>query len=306
MSTHTVILEGVAKRYGRHEAVRDVTFTLRSGETVALVGHNGAGKTTLMKLMLGLIRPSAGEVEVLGRDPRAASTEDRARIGYLPENVSFNGMLTGRELLHFYARLKNASPVTTDELLASVGLEEAADRRVGAYSKGMRQRLGLAQALLGKPKLLLLDEPTTGLDPSLRLGFYEIVERLKQAGSTVLLASHALTELEERADRVVVMHRGRLKADGSMADLRGVSNLPVRMRLSVNGSWTPGHEAALAEFGPVRRGAGALDLTCPEREKMDAIRRIAAMGPVVHDVEILPPSLDDLYAHFLRGEGPRP
>jgi Cu-processing system ATP-binding protein len=301
----TVVLDGVAKSYGRQEAVRDVSFTLRGGETVALVGHNGAGKTTLMKLMLGLIRSTKGTIRVLGRDPRSGSPEARAELGYLPENVAFNGTLTGRELLDFYARLKNAPRKACAELLASVGLEDAADRRVGTYSKGMRQRLGLAQALLGEPRLLLLDEPTTGLDPSLRLAFYDIVTRVTQAGSTVLLASHALTELEERADRVVIMHRGRLTADGTISELRNISNLPVRMRLAVNGGWTQEHEQALAGAGSVTREAGMIALTCPERSKMDALRRVAAMGPVVHDVHILPPSLDELYAHFLRGEGPQ-
>ena len=206
---HAIMLEGVTKRYGSVEAVRDASFALTPGAT-ALVGHNGAGKTTLMKLMLGLIRPTSGAISVLGENPAAGQFEARRRLGYLPENVSFNAALTGRETLAFYARLKREPVARSMELLDRVGLGAAGARRVGTYSKGMRQRLGLAQALLGEPQVLLLDEPTTGLDPALRLSFYEIVQDLAQRGATVLLSSHALSELEERAERVIIMDRGRV------------------------------------------------------------------------------------------------
>ncbi len=167
--TAIVEIQRATKRYGTIEAVRDVSLALDPGETVALVGHNGAGKTTLFKLMLGLARPSVGTIRVLGEDPAAGEFAARRRLGYLPESVSFNAALTGREVLSFYARLKDEPVTKTLELLDRVGLASASARRIGTYSKGMRQRLGLAQALIGEPKLLLLDEPTTGLDPALRL-----------------------------------------------------------------------------------------------------------------------------------------
>ena len=226
--TGTVKILKVVKRFGQVEAVRDVSFDLREGETVALVGHNGAGKTTLIKLMLGLIRPMSGSIRVLGEDPAAGEFAARRRLGYLPENVSFNAALTGRETLAFYARLKREGRGTVSPLLDRVGLGHAADRRVGTYSKGMRQRLGLAQALLGEPRVLLLDEPTTGMDPALRQSFYEIVEELRRRGATVLLSSHALTELEERAGRVVIMNRGVKVADGTLDELRRIARLPTR------------------------------------------------------------------------------
>ena len=298
MAEPTVALRGVTRRYGRQVAVEDVSFALAPAQTVALVGHNGAGKTTLMKLMLGLIRPSGGQLSVLDQDP-ASGFGARAEIGFLPENVAFNPSLTARELLRFYARLKRVRG-SERALLEQVGLEEAADRRVGTYSKGMRQRLGLAQALLGNPRLLLLDEPTTGLDPSLRLRFYETVQTLRARGATVLLSSHSLGELEQRAERVLIMHRGRLLADGTIAELRRLAELPVRMRLRVNGGWHA-VEAALPEGTRVSRAGGAMEITCPETRKMEVIRHLAAAGPVVEDMEITPPSLDDLYAHFLRG-----
>jgi Cu-processing system ATP-binding protein len=298
MTAATASLAGVAKHYGRQAAVDGVSFSLQPGTTVALVGHNGAGKTTLMKLMLGLVRPSAGSISVLGQNPAASGFGARREIGFLPENVAFNPSLTARELLGFYARLKRVGGV--GELLARVGLEDVADRRVGTYSKGMRQRLGLAQALLGSPKLLLLDEPTTGLDPSLRLGFYDTVQALGAGGATVLLSSHALGELEQRAERVIIMHRGALIADGTIGELRRLAALPVRMRLRVNGSWPA--TLAMPRSARLERRDGAVDLRCAEEDKMEVIRRLAGLGGAVKDLEIDPPSLDELYAHFLRGD----
>ena len=184
--TAVVEIERLSKSYGPIKAVTEASLALGSGETVALVGHNGAGKTTLLKLMLGLVRPSSGRLRVLGDDPAAGEFAARRRLGYLPESVSFNTSLTGREILSFYSRLKGWPVARSLNLLDRVGLAPAAARRVGTYSKGMRQRLGLAQALIGEPQLLLLDEPTTGLDPALRLEFYDIIEQLRAGGATVV------------------------------------------------------------------------------------------------------------------------
>jgi Cu-processing system ATP-binding protein len=228
-----VEIQHVTKRYGTIEAVRDVSIELIQGETIALVGHNGAGKTTLLKLMLGLVHPTAGSLRVLGEDPAAGEFAARRRLGYLPENVSFNPALTGREVLTFYARLKGEDLAIALTLLERVGLEKASTRRVGTYSKGMRQRLGLAQALLGEPQVLLLDEPTTGLDPALRMSFYDVVRDLRDRGATVVLSSHALTELEERTERVIIMNQGIVVANGSIDDLRRIAELPAKIRLTV-------------------------------------------------------------------------
>jgi Cu-processing system ATP-binding protein len=298
--TGTVEIRNVVKRFGKVEAVRDVSFSLPEGETVALVGHNGAGKTTLMKLMLGLIRPTAGGITVLGDDPAAGQFEARRRLGYLPENVSFNAALTGSETLAFYARLKREPGKSVAPLLDRVGLSQAANRRVGTYSKGMRQRLGLAQALLGEPRVLLLDEPTTGLDPALRQSFYEIVEELRGRGATVLLSSHALTELEERAGRVVIMNRGSKVADGTLDELRRIARLPTRIRLKVT-------DVGLANvpnwLGPVegwRRVNGHMvEIDASPERKIEVLRRATDEGAPVEDIDVVPPTLDELYAHFL-------
>lgn len=283
--TPTIRVEGVSKRYGDAFAVREVDLDLAPGECVAMVGHNGAGKSSLIKLMLGLTTPTAGSVRVLGGDPASASASHiRRQVGFLPESVAFHPSMTGRETLDFYARLKRVPRDGNDALFERVGLEPAAVKRcVGTYSKGMRQRLALAQALLGGPKVLFLDEPTTGLDPALRQSFYEIVRDLRDAGTTVLLCSHALTELEGQADRVVVMNRGRKVADGSLATLRGLAQLPVRIRLTL-----PSGEV--------------VETACANDDKVATLRQIACEGPEIADIEVLQPSLDEMYAHFLRRE----
>jgi Cu-processing system ATP-binding protein len=295
-----VALQGVTKCYGTVEAVRDVSFSLTPG-AVALVGHNGAGKTTLIKLLLGLIRPTGGTVTVLGENPAAGQFAARRRLGYLPENVSFNAALTGREILAFYARLKGEPVARNLQLLDRVGLEAAASRRVGTYSKGMRQRLGLAQALIGEPEVLLLDEPTTGLDPALRQSFYEIVAQLADRGATVLLSSHALSELEARAQRVIMMDGGRMVADGSIDQLRRVARLPVRIRLRADA----GVLALPPGVGPGRvAGPGVLEIEVPGDRRSEVLRALVCGPTAPIDIDVIPPSLDDIYAHFLRAREP--
>ncbi|MCO5091757.1 ABC transporter ATP-binding protein [Bosea sp. (in: a-proteobacteria)] len=299
--TSTVEIGDVTKNFGRVEAVRDVSFELREGTTIALVGHNGAGKTTLLKLMLGLIRPSSGSIKVLGEDPAAGQFAARRFLGYLPENVSFNSALTGRETLAFYARLKREGGGVVAPLLERVGLGPAADRRIGTYSKGMRQRLGLAQALLGKPRILLLDEPTSGLDPALRQSFYEIIEELRRQGATVLLSSHALTELEERAGRVVIMNRGRKVADGSLDELRHIARLPTRIRLKVAASGFADARNRFASLGEWRAINGhLLEIDAAPDQKIEVLRHATAVDAPVEDIDVTPPTLDELYTHFLR------
>ena len=298
--SRTVEIQNVVKHFRKVEAVHEVSFDLQEGEIVALVGHNGAGKTTLMKLMLGLIRPTSGNIRVLGEDPTAGEFAARRRLGYLPENVSFNAALTGRETLAFYARLKREGSGSVAPLLERVGLAHAAGRRVGTYSKGMRQRLGLAQALLGEPRIMLLDEPTTGLDPALRQSFYEIVEELRGRGATMLLSSHALTELEERAGRVIIMNRGIKVADGTLDELRRIARLPTRIRLKVTDQGLANMPDWLGPVGEWRQVNGHMvEIDAAPDRKIEVLRRATSEGTPVEDVDVVPPTLDDLYAHFL-------
>ena len=303
--TPLVEISHATKRYGAIEAVRDISFTLEPGQTVALVGHNGAGKTTLIKLMLGLIRPTEGSIRVFGEDPAAGSVETRRRLGYLPESVSFNTALTGREVLAFYARLKSESVDGIRTLLDRVGLAKAAERRIGTYSKGMRQRLGLAQALIGRPKLLLLDEPTTGLDPGLRMEFYEIVGELRERGATIVLSSHVLTELEERTERVIIVNRGRLVADGTLDELRRIAELPATVRVAVAKGGMEQVQSLLGAPASARTLNGhRIEIDATPAQKIELLRRATGAGGLIEDIDVIPPSLDELYAHFLRKEAP--
>jgi len=305
-SNNVISCQAVCKRYGSETVVSDVDFNVQAGECVVLVGHNGAGKTTLMKLMLGLTRPSSGTVEVLGGNPaRSTAVAQHKTLGYLPESVAFYEAMTGREVLTFYGRLKGVSDHDCDRLLQLVELGDAAKRRVGTYSKGMRQRLGLAQAMLGKPQLLFLDEPTTGLDPSLRHHFYELIDSMHKEGATSVISSHALNEVEARADRFVIMKSGIVVASGTLDELYQQAALPVRIRISV----TAGEAIHVAErlgsevnIGVVNNQS--LSVSCFNGEKMPLIRRITDLGEVVQDMQIMPPRLDEVYSHFMKRDTP--
>ncbi len=296
-------LKSVRKQYGPSVAVEDVSLDLPEGQTVALVGHNGAGKTTLFKLMLGLTRPTSGLIRVLGEDPgTGAGREARMNIGYLPEHVVFSGALTGREMLRFYASLKGRSTRECDDLLEQVGLAAARNKRVNTYSKGMRQRLGLAQALLGEPRLLFLDEPTTGLDPLVRQGFYDLVGELRGRGVTALLSSHALSELEARIDHVVILHHGKVLVSGTLDALRQLAGLPIQVELAVTEGFEAQHMAGLDDLTIAAGGLnGHRSLVCAAEHKLELVRRVAAM-PQVTDISIVEPTLDQIYAHFLNDQ----
>jgi Cu-processing system ATP-binding protein len=298
MDVAPIRTNGLTRRYQASYAVKDVTVDFAPGKCTAIVGHNGAGKSTLIKMLLGLVRPTAGRVEVLGEDPGSRSAKRiRRQIGFLPENVAFPSGLSGREVLDFYGRLKGAPTAHNGELLDRVGLGEAAVRRVSTYSKGMRQRLGLAQALLGSPRVLLLDEPTSGLDPASRQSFYAVVRGLVATGVTVLLSSHALEEIEGQADRIAVMSAGRLMAYGSLDELRRLSALPTQIRLRIADGVAPA--ALVASFGvPAAVDGQRIMLTCSAATKMDALRRAGTSEQVV-DFDVLPPALDSLYAWFM-------
>ena len=300
-SKPVVSLDAVSKSYGSDTVVSDVSLDIQAGECVVLVGHNGAGKTTLMKLMLGLTRPSAGSVEVFGANPTFSSAVAQHKSqGYLPESVAFYEAMSGREILIFFARLKGVSDTDCELLLEMVGLAHAARRRVGTYSKGMRQRLGLAQAMLGNPRLLFLDEPTTGLDPGLRQQFYEVIEGLQKAGATSLISSHALSEVEARANRFIIMKSGVMIASGTLDELYLQAALPVQLNIVV----APGLASRVADrLGSEINISGISDttlcLSCFNGDKMPLIRRIGDLGDLVSDLQIKPPRLDEVYSHFM-------
>ena len=296
--TSTLTISHLTNRFAGVEALSDVSLTVDAGQRVALLGHNGAGKSTMMKIILGLIPFDSGAVTVCGAAPGSAAA--RAQVAYLPENAAFHPALTGEEQIRHYLSLRGERPVQALELLARVGLADAAKRRIGTYSKGMRQRVGLAQALIGKPRLLVLDEPTSGLDPVSRRDFYALLDDLAAGGTAILLSSHALTEVEARTDRILILSGGRLMAEGSLADLRRKAALPVAISVAP----AAGQKAALVAALPMARanGDGRLHLDIAQDDKLAVLSRITGL-PQVADLEVIPPSLEDIYSHFSRRDG---
>ncbi len=296
--TLTLTLKQLTKTYQGAPALSDVSLSVAAGERVALLGHNGAGKSTMMKIILGLIPHDSGEVVVTGAAPGSAVA--RRHVAYLPENVAFHPALTGVEQIQSYLRLRGHDPAGATALLDRVGLHAAGKRRIGTYSKGMRQRVGLAQALIGQPRLLVLDEPTSGLDPVSRRDFYALLDGLAAEGASILLSSHALTEVEARTDRILILSRGRMVAQGTLADLRRDAALPVVLQVTPR----KGDEAEVAAALPSARRDGAmLVLSCAQDDKLAALARIVALGERVADLEVLPPSLEDIYSHFSHRDG---
>lgn len=207
-------------------AVDRLDLRVDCGQVYGLLGPNGSGKSTTIKMLLGLLQPTAGECRIFGVSSRRV--EARREVGYLPESPYFYRHLTGRELVRFYARLcELRGPVLEErvvDVLTTVGLLEAAERRVGTYSKGMLQRVGLAQALVHDPRLLVLDEPTAGVDPVGAAAISQLILRLKGQGKTVLITSHLLGQIEDICDRVAILDRGKLILEGAVRDLVGRSD----------------------------------------------------------------------------------
>lgn len=218
-----VTVENVTKTFGALRAVDQLSLSIRQGEILGFLGTNGAGKTTTIKMLLGFFRPDAGHISVLGGDPCDSVT--RRRVGYMPEVAYYYPYLNVRELLAFYGGLCGLSKQQISErsemLIARVGLEEAGDRLLRSYSKGMLQRAGIAQALLHDPDLLILDEPLTGLDPLARIHFRDLILELRKQGKTVFFSSHELSEAELICDRVAILKQGRLVLCGSAEEVAG-------------------------------------------------------------------------------------
>lgn len=232
MATPAISIQNVTKVYAipfRREkvtAVENLSLTVEPGQVYGLLGPNGSGKSTTMKIVLGLVTPTSGTTEIFGRESTAVAS--REEVGFLPENPYFYKYLTGEETLKFYGKLCGLSRPRirerTKELLKLVGLENAADRRLGGYSKGMLQRIGLAQAMIQEPRLLVLDEPTAGVDPAGSREIRDLILDFKQRGITVLLCSHLLEQVQEICDRIGILHRGAMVREGKLEDLISIQS----------------------------------------------------------------------------------
>ncbi len=229
--TPAIVANVLSKRYGSHSALHDLDLQVDPGEIFGLIGPNGAGKTTTMRLLLDVIRPSSGSVTVLGHDPRSGGSALRRRIGYLPGELRIPGSGSGRSVLGHFARISGPVQAGTIERLAA-RLDLDLDRPVSKLSKGNKQKVGIIQAFMHTPELLVLDEPTSGLDPLLQQEFLSMVREARDAGQTVFLSSHVLSEIEQVADRVGILQQGELIHLGTVADLRATRQRRVRATLA--------------------------------------------------------------------------
>jgi ABC-2 type transport system ATP-binding protein len=309
-----ITVEGLERRFGIVTALRDVSFTVPAGQIYGLLGPNGAGKTTTVRILAGLIAPSAGRVRVvdleLGRDNR----QIRSLTGILTESPGLHDRLTARQNLTYYARLYGltdaALRAAVDRYLAVVGLTDAADRRVGGYSKGMRQRVAIARALLHEPRVIYLDEPTSALDPEAAKSIRELVVTLRDEGRSIVLCTHNLDEAERVCDRIGILN-GRLLAEGTPAELRRRGR-PAATRVALDGGSVDASVLATAlgalPFVRNARSEGGdlwVELAQPRRDTPELVRELVTRGARVMAVAEDVASLEQVYLELVGERGER-
>lgn len=302
--TNVIETRALSKRFGDTLAVADLSLTVRAGEVFGFLGPNGAGKTTSIKMLLALVPPTGGSGTVLGTPLGNRAT--RAHIGFLPEHFRFHETLTGRELLRFHGRLSGVRgrvlESTIDRLLGCVDLLDAADRPIGGYSKGMLQRIGLAQALVNDPQLVFLDEPTSGLDPLGRLLVRDIIGELRARGTTVFLNSHLLGEVEATCDRVAFVRKGVVIQETAINE--GAATLDVELRVApIDASLLDG----LAGFGRdiVTTGEDTVRIRVQAESVLpEMVRWLVAQGVCVYGLHARQPSLEERFVAIMGEERP--
>ncbi|ELZ88236.1 ABC transporter ATP-binding protein [Haloferax elongans ATCC BAA-1513] len=307
-------LDGVTKRFGDDSgvldslrssteadvvtAVRDLSFTVEEGEVFGFLGPNGAGKSTTINMLLDFVRPTSGTVRVLGHDAQKESVAVRRRTGVLPEGYDVYDRLTGREHVEFAIESKESDD-DPDELLSRVGLsQEDADRRAGGYSKGMSQRLALAMALAGSPDLLILDEPSSGLDPAGAREMRDIVRAEADRGATVFFSSHVLGQVEAVCDRVGILREGELIAEDSLDSLRDKLESESVLRLEVDGDADLDAVRAVSGVSSVDYDGDKLVVACESDAKTSVIEAVESSGATVADFETDSASLEDIFLAY--------
>jgi len=301
-----IVATGLTRRFGRRVAVDSVTFAIARGEIVALLGPNGAGKTTTMRMLAGLIAPSAGSVQVAGVELTSRTGGAlRKRIGFLTETPGLWDRLTVRENLAVYAGLYGiAEPgARVDRLLGELDLLSHADARAAELSKGMRQKVAIARALVHDPDVLLLDEPTSGLDPEIARTVRRLLDERRSRGCAILLSTHNLHEAERHADRVAVLHRRLLVIDAPSALRARLSTGRVLVRVSGDAEpWRAAVLPLVQEVG-VEGGLLTLRVADPERDTPGIVRQLTSAGAPILEVRGEEPAIEDVYLHFM-GERP--
>jgi len=302
--------QGLTKRYGQVVAVDDLNLRLSAGEVFGMLGPNGSGKTTTILMLLGLTEPTSGTARVLGEDPARNPLAVKRRVGYLPDSVGFYDELTARENLGYTASLNGMSAkeadARIDEVLTRMGLRDVADRFAGAYSRGMRQRLGLADVLLKRPQVAILDEPTIGLDPEAAHEFLDMIRGLKADGLTVLLSSHLLHQVQVICDRVGLFSKGKMVLEGTVEGL-SQQVLGGAYRITVE---TVGEDIERALTGipgalrVTRQRPGVYVLDTKEDVRGEVARRVAATRANLIGIALERTSLGDVYTRYFHEGAP--
>ena len=305
-----VIAEGLTKRYGKTNAVDNISFSLKQGEVFGLLGPNGAGKTTTILMLLGLTEISTGKVSVLGFDPARAPLKVKQHVGYLPDSVGFYDYLTAVENLAYTAKLMGLDlkerTQRISDALARVRLTEVAHKRVATFSRGMRQRLGLAEILVKQAEIAILDEPTSGLDPQATIEFLELIGQLKTAGTTVMLSSHLLDQVQRVCDRVALFQAGRIVMMGTVAEL-SVQVLGAGFVVEVEAEGS-GIARRLSTIPGVTRvetlTADRFRMTAERDVRPDAASAVVAVGGALRKLSVDEPSLEEIYARTFQPKSP--
>ena len=291
-----IVTQGLTKRYGDLFAVRDLDLTVRAGQVYGFLGPNGAGKTTTLRMLLGLVRPTAGRVLLYGRPPASGPLNG---VGALIEGPAFYPYLSGRDNLRVLARHASMPDRRVDVVLDLVDLSDRAGDRYASYSLGMKQRLGVAVALLKDPRLLILDEPTNGLDPAGMADMRAMIRRLGAAGCTVLVSSHLLGEVEQICDRVGVIARGQMVSEGTVADLRGRADLRV---VATPLDRAAGHARALLGPDAVRVVGDGLSLAVAADRAGEINAALVSAGVTVTELRMVERDLEQAFFELTRGE----
>ncbi len=305
-----IVADSLSKRYGSASAVDKISFNIKKGEVFGLLGPNGAGKTTTILMMLGLTEISSGRISVLGYDPARQPLQVKRRVGYLPDSVGFYDHLTAVENLAYTAKLMGLSLKERTQRIADalkrVRLDDVAHKRVATFSRGMRQRLGLAEIVVKRAEIAILDEPTSGLDPQATLEFLDLIRELKAEGITVLLSSHLLDQVQRICDRVALFQAGHIVLMGSVAELSvQVLGAGFVVEVEAEGTGIARRLATIPGVSNVETVAKDRFRMTAERDvRADAARAVVAVDGALRRLSVDEPSLEAIYARYFQGKTP--
>ncbi len=294
---------GLTKKYKDVTAVNNLSFNVRTGEIFGLLGPNGAGKTTTIKAILGLIHMNSGNVKINKHDIKKEGIEARASVGFLPERVAFYDNLTPLQTMNFFCELWGVDKAVSKPLIKEVGLEDAIDRKVGTYSKGMVQLLGVAQVMIGKPPVYILDEPMAGLDARWVKIIREKIKMLNKQGATILFSSHILSEVENICDRVAIINKGKLIAEDTVANLNKYLRIKPRLEISIQGlnGRIPEVIKTIERVENANAKGDTLYITCESSIKSQIIATLQNTGLKIDNIKTIEPSLEDAFVKLIEG-----